>query len=119
MPDQLLDLLFGDGAQELVVRGAEGSGDQTGEMALIVAGVLERDGQGVHRGVRQVGVEARHAAGVDAAAQVRGHGHIGDQPVAHRLDQVVAQALGRVVLGQGAVRLPQRDCPIGFFAGGA
>ena len=101
IPDQIFQLVLPDGAGELLMPCTEPVRNQPGEMALIIPGVLEGDGQGVHGRPRQPGVQSRHGTGIDAAAQIRRHGHVRRQPGAYGLGQMVAQAVRRFVFGQG------------------
>ena len=62
-----------------------------------------------------MGIQSGDAAGVDAAAQVRGHGHIGYEPGTDRFHQVVAQPFGCLVRAD-AIILLRVQLPVGLLA---
>ncbi|MNQ87423.1 hypothetical protein D3C85_1026450 [compost metagenome] len=60
-------------------------GSQAREAVLVVVvHVGERQVEGIQRLAMQLGGDPEHGRGVDAAAQVNAHGHIGTQAQAHR-----------------------------------
>ena len=102
---------------ELVMIGAVSLGHQTRPRQLVVLRILEPDGEGLHRPRGELAHQRHDRARVDAAAQARAQGHVGDQPATYGFAQVGSQRLARFGLRDPELRaIAQPPIPHGPHA---
>ena len=88
-----------------VLLGRRGVRHLLGDRRLVVAGVVETNGECLDRALADGGGQPKDGATVDASREVTTHGHIGDHPQLHRFEQSRTNRLDVVGLALAAVPL--------------